>query len=328
MPRTAYVTGSNGFLGINIVHQLLNEGWNVIALRRKTSNTRDLDRLPVTQVEGDVLDKASLERTMPDNVDAVFHVAADTGMWSQLNARQNRINIDGTRNVVEVALAKKAKRMIHTSSIGAFGPIFDKEISEETPSVAMQGEINYYRSKYLAEQEVFKGIEKGLDAVILNPAQIIGPYDYNYNPMIIHTIKKGQMLGVPRGISVAGHVRDYARAHVAAVDKGRKGERYLLGGISVSFQDMFESVGRVVGKPPRWQFPLPAALLTGLAKVMDAVSRYTKKEPLLTPEKVLLLNNTVRINSQKAARELGFSTGTLDEMFADCYRWMQQVGLD
>lgn len=327
MPRTAYVTGSNGFLGVNIVQQLLKDGWQVYALRRKTSNTRDLDRLPVTQVEGDVLDKASLERTMPEKVDAVFHVAADTGMWSQLAERQNRINIEGTRNVVAVALAKKAKRLVHTSSIGSFGPIFDQVVTEDTPSRALQGNINYYRSKYLAEQEVFKGIEQGLDAVIMNPAQIVGPHDYNYNPLIFHTIKQGKMLGVPVGVTVAGHVRDYARAHVVAVDKGRKGERYLLGGVSASFGDIFETVGNIVGKPPKWRFPLPPALLSGLASVMDKVSQFTRKEPLLTPEKVLLLNNTVRISSEKAARELGFSTCSLHEMFNDCYTWMQREGL-
>lgn len=327
MKRTAYVTGSTGFLGTNIIEQLLQEGWNVIALRRKTSNTRDIDRMAVTQVEGDVLDRVSLERTMPDGVDAVFHVAADTSMWSQLNTRQNRINIDGTRNVVEMALAKKVKRLVHTSSIGAFGPVFDEVINEETPSRAMQGEINYYRSKYLAEQEVFKGIAQGLDAVILNPAQIVGPYDYHYNPLIFATIEQGKMVGIPRGVSVTGHVRDYARAHVVAVDKGRKGERYLLGGVSASFTEIFDTVASIVGKPVRWRFALPPVLLSGLAVTMDKVSQFTQKEPLLTPEKVLLLNNTVRIDSSKAERELGFSTCSLHEMFSDCHQWMKQVGI-
>lgn len=327
MPRTAYVTGSNGFLGINIIQQLLDDGWNVIALRRKTSNTRDLDRLSVTQVEGDVLDRASLERTLPEGVDALFHVAADTGMWSQLNARQNRINIEGTRNVVEAALAKQAKRLIHTSSIGAFGPVFDEEITEETPSRALHGSINYYRSKYLAEQEVFKGVERGLDAVIMNPAQIIGPYDYHYNPQFFTAIRQGKMLGVPRGVSVAGHVRDYARAHVTAVDKGRKGERYLLGGVSASFQDIFDTVGGILGKPPSKRFVLPPLLLSSLALILDKVSQVTRREPMLTPEKVLLLNNVVRINCTKAERELGFSTCSLHEMFYDCYQWMQQAGV-
>lgn len=326
MSRTAYVTGSTGFLGLNIVECLKEEGWNVIALRRKTSNTRDLDRMGVTQVEGDVTDIESLRRSMPDKVDAVFHVAADTGMWSKLNERQNRINIDGTRNVVQVALEKQVGRFIHTSSIGAFGNIHGPVIDETTPSCALDSKINYYRSKYFAEQEVFKGIEKGLDAVILNPAQIVGPYDYNYTPLMFDTIKKGGMMAVPRGSTVCGHVKDYARAHVAAYHKGRTGERYLLGGVHATYGELFQSIGRIVNrKTPTLAFP--AWLMNGIAVIMDKVSRVTNKEPLLCPEKVVLLNNPVRISSKKAEQELGFRTCSLDDMFLDSYQWMKQVGL-
>ena len=326
MARTAYVTGSTGFLGLNIVECLVEDGWNVIALRRKTSNTRDLDRMKVTQAEGDVTDIESLSRTMPANVDAVFHVAADTGMWSKINARQNHINIDGTRNVVQVALEKKAGRFIHTSSIGAFGNIHGPVIDETTPSCAMDSPINYYRSKYLAEQEVFRGIERGLDAVILNPAQIVGPYDYNYTPLMLNTIKRGGMLAVPKGSTVCGHVRDYARAHVAAYEKGRTGERYLLGGVHATYGELFQAIGKIVNrKTPTLAFP--AWLMSSIAVVMDRVSHITNKEPILCPEKVMLLNNTVRVNSKKAEQELDFKTCSLDEMFLDCYRWMQTEGL-
>lgn len=326
MTRTAYVTGSTGFLGTNIVECLLEQGWNVIALRRRSSNTRDLDRMKVAQVEGDVTDIESLRRTMPEKVDAVFHVAADTAMWSKANERQNRINIDGTRNVVQVALEKNIGRLIHTSSIGAFGNIHGPVIDEQTPSTAMESKINYYRSKYLAEQEVFDGIKRGLDAVILNPAQIVGPYDYNYTPLMFDTIKKGGMLAVPKGSTVCGHVKDYARAHVAAFEKGRTGERYLLGGVHATYGELFQSIGRIVNKKtPTAAFP--AWLMSAIAVVMDQVSVFTNKEPLLCSEKVILLNNPVRISSKKAERELGFTTCSLDEMFRDCYEWMKTVGL-
>lgn len=326
MSRTAYVTGSTGFLGLNVVECLLEQGWNVIALRRKSSNTRDLDRMKVTQVEGDVTNIESLRRTMPEKVDAVFHVAADTGMWSKLNERQNHINIDGTRNVVQVALEKKAGRFIHTSSIGAFGNIHGPVIDEQTPSQAMVSPINYYRSKYLSEQEVFAGIKRGLDAVILNPAQIVGPYDYNYTPLIIDTIKKGGMVAVPKGSSVLGHVKDYARAHVAAYEKGRTGERYLLGGVHATYAELFQVIGKMLGrKTPNIFFP--AGFMSLIAVIMDKVSLITNKEPLLCPEKVILLNNPVRISSKKAERELGFTTCSLDEMFRDCYEWMKTAGL-
>lgn len=326
MTKTAYVTGSTGFLGLNIVQALQDDGWNVIALRRKTSNTRDLDNFNITQVEGDVLDIESMRRTMPENVDAVFHVAADTGTWARLNDRQNKINIQGTKNVVDVALEKKAGRLIHTSSLGAFGNIFDRVIDESTPSRAMESKLNYYRSKYLAELEVFKALQNGLDAVLINPSQIIGAYDYHYTPQIFDSIKRRLMFGYPVGNSVLGHARDYAKAHVSAYYNGKTGDRYLLGGVHASFKELFDSIGALLNvKTPN--YPLPPLLINATAFVMEKIGDFTNKEPMLTPEKAVLLNNVVRVDCSKAERELGFSTCSLDEMVSDCYQWMRRAGV-
>lgn len=323
MSKTAFVTGSTGFLGLHIVKQLVDDGWTVLAMRRKSSKTSDLDKFNATQVEGDVQDKASLEAVIPENVDAIFHVAADTSMWFKGNERQNKINIEGTRNVVEVALKKKAGRFIHTSSIGAYGKTGDHEISEETPSRAMESGINYYQSKYLAEQEVRKGIAQGLDAVIMNPCQIVGALDYNYTPEIFRHLKQGTMKGLPQGGSVMGHVKDYAKAHVVAYEKGRTGENYLLGGVHASFKEIFETVGGILGvKTPT--FYLPKLLMSILAIVFEKISYITNSEPLLTPEKVTLMNNSMRVSSKKAEEELGFSTCSMLEMYKDCYEWMQK----
>lgn len=320
MAKTAYVTGSTGFLGINIVEQLVDNGWHVLALRRSTSRTSDLDQFNVTQVEGDVTNIHSLLETMPENVDVVFHGAADTSMWALHNDRQMKINVEGTQNIVSAALQKKAKRLVHTSSIGAYGKLNGVTLTESTPSNAMESGINYYKSKYLAEQAVKQGIEKGLDAVIMNPAQIVGPYDYNYTPLMFKSLMTGQMKGVPQGNSVCGHVRDYAKAHIVAADKGRCGENYLLGGVEASFQDIFNTIGSILDiKTPTLK--LPAGLLNVLAIIFEKVSFITKKEPLLTPEKVLLLNHRIRIDSSKAEKELGFSTCSLNDMFQDAYDW-------
>lgn len=326
MTRTAYVTGSTGFLGVNLVHALVEDGWHVIALRRRSSNTRDLNPLDIEQVEGDVLDLESLRRTLPAKVDAVFNVAADTSMWSRLNERQNRINIDGTRNIVQAALEKKVGRFIHTSSIGAFGNIHGPVISESTPSRGREAQINYYRSKYFSELEVDKGLAQGLDAVILNPAQIVGRFDYHYTPQMFDSLRRGLMPGMPRGSMVLGHARDYAHAHVAAFSKGRTGERYILGGVHASFHEVFSVIGELVNRnvPAR---PLPPVALNCIAYLLEKVSLLTRQEPMLTREKVFLLNHPLRVSSAKAERELGFTTCSLQEMFSDCYRWMQQAGL-
>jgi len=326
MSKTAYVTGSTGFLGLNIVECLQKSGWNVIALRRSSSNTRDLNRFEVTQVEGDVLDADSLRRTMPNGVDAVFHVAADVGTWSRLNERQNKINIEGTRNVASVALEKQAGRFIHTSSLGAFGNIYDRVVNEAVPSRAMESRINYYRSKYLSELEVLSAIEKGLDAVLLNPSQIMGAYDYHYTPQIFKSIRNRLMPGYPVGNSVIGHARDYAKAHESAFYKGRTGERYLLGGVHASFKELFDTIGSIMRvKTPA--IALPPAVITASAIVLEKLGDFTRKEPMLTPEKAILLNNRVRVDCSKAEQELGFSTCSLNEMVVDTYLWMQGAGL-
>jgi len=326
MAKKAFVTGSTGFLGLNIVEHLAEAGWEIFALRRTTSNTAALDTMKAVQVIGDVSDKDSLLAAMPENVDAVFHTAGDTSLWRGFNSRQYRINVAGTRNMVEAALQKNVKRFIHTSSIGAYGTIEGAPLTEETPSKALESGIHYYKTKYLAEQEVHKGIEQGLDAVIINPAQIIGPYDYNYTPEIFSLLKNGTMKGVPRGISVCGHVRDYAAAHLVAWEQGRRGENYILGGVHASFYDIVDVVCTILEiKSPK--VSLPTTPLSMAAYFLNLVSRFTNREPILTPEKHVLMNQVMNIDSGKAEKELGFSTCSLEKMFTDSYQWMVSEGI-
>lgn len=323
MKKRAFVTGSTGFLGFNLCRILIEDDWEVFAMRRSSSDTRDLDTINIQQVMGDINDKASLVEAMPNNVDAVFHTAADTSTWVRHNKQQDKINIEGTRNLVEVALQKKAKRFIHTSSIGAYGRVAGVLV-EDTPSEALSGDINYYRSKYLAEQEIHQGIEKGLDAVILNPAQIVGPYDYRYLPLIFESVRNGSMVALPKGTMFCAHVRDYAKAHVAAYEKGTKGENYLLGGEPASFKDIIEIAGELMGvKTPKRYFP--ERIMKFLALVMEKISLVTNIEPLLCPEKVALMNDVVNVDSSKASRELDFSTCSVREMYQDFYQWHREI---
>jgi nucleoside-diphosphate-sugar epimerase len=173
---SAFVTGGTGFLGLNLIEQLARLGWRVTALHRPSSDLRGIARFAVRLVAGDLLDPPSVARAVPDGVDVVFHLAADTSMWSGHKDRQQRINVGGTRHVVEAALAAGAGRLVHTSTWNVYG-LEQSEISEELPQQGKVSRINYDRTKWLAEEEVRRGIGRGLDAVIVNPAHIIGRYD-------------------------------------------------------------------------------------------------------------------------------------------------------
>ena len=169
MAQSAFVTGGTGFIGINLIERLVNQGWNVTALHRATSDLTYLKRFPIELAEGTITDKDSLERSIPERTDVVFHVAGDTNFWSKRNAQQNAINIDGTRNMVDVAAAKRVGTFIHTSSVSAWGRVKGL-VTEETPLEGRNSWINYERTKHLGELEALKGVEKGMKVVVLNPA--------------------------------------------------------------------------------------------------------------------------------------------------------------
>jgi len=324
MKKTAYVTGSNGFLGLNLCEALLEGGWRVLALHRATSDTRYLKRLAVEPVEGDINDPATLARTLPRGVDAVFHVAGSTSLWARNDAEQDRINIDGTRNVVEAALTAGAKRFVHTSSISAWG-MCNGRIDEATPQLGAQSPVNYQRSKYAAEGEVRKGIARGLAAVIVNPAGILGPYDTSGYARLFRMVHAGKLPGVPPGSLSFCDVREVARAHIAAAERGRTGELYLLGGADASLLELVTLIGELDGKPVP-NHATPEWLLKVVAAFGEVVATVTGKEPALTREAALMATRSLFCDCSKAQRELGFRSVPLRKMVEDCHRWMKTEG--
>ena len=324
MQKVAYVTGSNGFLGLNLCEALLAQGWRVLALHRPTSDTRYLKRLAVEPVEGDINDPASLARTLPRDVDALFHVAGSTNLWSQRNAEQDRINIEGTRNAVEAALAANAQRFVHTSSISAWG-MCNGRIDETTLQLGGTSPVNYQRSKYAAEGEVLKGIVKGLDAVIVNPAGILGRYDTGGYARLFRMVHAGTLPGVPPGSLSFCDAREVAKAHIAAAERGRTGERYLLAGVDASLLELVQVIGELAGKPVPDKAS-PAWLLKAVAMAGEWASLLTGKEPRLTREAATMATRTLYCDCSKAVRELGFQPVALRAMAADCYEWMKREG--
>lgn len=324
MAKTAFVTGGTGFLGLNIVEQLVEHDWHVTALYRPSSEIKYLKRFPVVRAIGDVNQPSSLVRAIPRDVDAVFHVAGSTNLWARRNAEQDRINIDGTRNMVEAALRANAKRFVLTSSISAYG-MHRGRIDETAEQRGRASWINYQRSKHLAEEEVRKGVANGLDAVILNPASIFGPYDTSGWARLIRLTCAGRLPGVaPGGLSFC-HSREVAKAHVAAAEQGRTGENYLLGGTDASFLQLVQTIGDVAGcKVPAK--PTSVAAMVIASHVGHWLSYVTERPPSITPEMVAMVRRDIFCDSSKAQRELGFQPVDLRVMVQDSIDWLRHEG--
>lgn len=323
--RTAVVTGATGFVGLNLVEQLAAAGWNVVGVHRKSSSLADLKRFDVALAEADLLDLQGLTDAIPEGADAVFHVAADTTMWARHASRQMKLNIDGTRNVVAAANRKGAKRFIHTSTWNVYGQP-DGPIDETSPKLGERSAINYDRTKFYAEMIVQAAVRDGLDAVILNPSHVLGRYDRHNWSRMIQLAARGKLPGIPPGNGTFCHAEAVAAAHIAAVDQGRSGENYLLGGVSASFVDIVQRIGALTGaKAPRRA--IPAWLFKLVAHSKTRWGNLIGKEPDVTPEAAKIVLSHATIASDKAERELGYTSPDLQTMLVDSFEWLKAEGL-
>lgn len=322
----AFVTGGSGFLGANLIEQLLAEGWKITAMHRRGSNTQLLQKMGAKLVEASLTDTDSLRKAMPDNTDAVFHVAGNTSMWRGGNTQQWRDNVEGSANMAALAREKSIGRMIVTSSISAYG-FHRHTITEQSPQLADDPRYHYHYTKKRAEQAVRAEIERGLDAVSLNPCAIVGKYDTANWAQTFFMIQKGQLPGVPPGRGSFCHAGAVAQAHIDAFHRGRCGENYILAGVDASFLEFFGKIAELLGKPvPRRT--IPGFVVRALGFLSDRWSRASGREPVVTPEKAALVTRGVVASSAKAERELGYRADTdLDTMLRECRDWLIEQGL-
>ena len=323
--RTAFVTGGSGFLGRHIINLLLDQDWQVTALNRPGSDIAHLQNRGITLADGDVTDKASIAAHMPDGVDAVFHVAADTTQWSRHRARQDHVNIDGTRYMTDVALDKGAGRFLQTSSISAFG-CQPGIITEESPSTAPSSPINYERSKYASDNVVREAIDRGLDAVFLNPTAIIGPGDTNNWARSFFIARDGNVPGAPAGGTSTCDVRDVAAAHLSAFETGRTGESYLLGGEMVPYRELLEEISRVVGKELNLR-AVPPIFMRLYGRFNSIVGAITGKEPDIPYGVAFMMSERMAVDSTKAQTELDYHQRDWRESLQDSFDWLVEEGL-
>ena len=323
MKRKAFITGAAGFLGLNLIEELMKENWEITAFHFPSADLNYLKRFGVKMIGGNILDYAVLKEAIPEKTDALFHVAANTSAWSRNDKQQYKDNVEGTQNVISAALEKNVSRFIYTSSISAYGYHPGKTITESTESNALTCGMGYNRTKFLAENLVKKVSGNGLNAVILNPCNILGPYDRNnWARQFILPIFSGRLRAVPPGKAMWCSVKEIARAHIAAVDKGKPGENYLLGGTEARFIDIVNEIERQLGKPETRKVQ-SKAFLRILVPLMAAKSFFDGKEPILTREKYNRAAAVIRCDYSKAVRELNYQTAGLQEMVGDSILWLK-----
>jgi dihydroflavonol-4-reductase len=322
------VTGVSGFVGSAVARRLAAGGARVRGLARAGSARTNLADFPGELVEGDARDAAAMARAMA-GVAHLYHVAADYRIWAPDPEEIVRNNLASTRAVMQAALAAGVERIVYTSSVATLRPDHGKPSDETRPATPEQAVGAYKRSKVVAERLVEAMVaEQGLPAVIVNPSTPIGPRDARPTPTgrIIVEAASGRMPAfVESGLNLV-HVDDVAEGHIAAMERGRIGERYVLGGRDVSLRQMLADVAAIVGrKPPTVQ--IPRAPLFPLAWINEQVARVTGKEPFLTLDALRMAAHDMYYASTKAETELGYRARPYRAALEDAVAWFRQAGM-
>jgi len=320
----AFITGATGFLGQHLLEQLCAQNWKITALYRQQETlpmlNEQLKRCQIQWVKGNIEDIQSLRQAMPESVDAVFHLAANTSTWGLMHRRQYQTNVIGTQNMAKVALEKNAIRFIHTSSSCVYGAHEDT-IDELSEMRAVDHPVAYYRSKFLAEEAIREAIKLGLDAVILNPCPVIGTYDKNNWAQAFTIVAKGQLSSAPPGSQSFADAQDVAKAHIQAFVHGHTGENYILSGPASSLLEIFQWICMQLDKEPP-HVSLPTWAIKSIGFFGSLFSLISRKEPHISWDKAQILCSNSIVSCEKASRDLQYRPSkSIDEMLEGSFAW-------
>jgi len=333
----AFVTGATGFLGSHVARVLAEEGADLRLLVRPTSDLRNLDGLKADRVTGDLRDPASIEKALA-GCDVVFHVAADYRLWVRDPAEMYRSNVEGTRAVLEAARKQGVRRVVYSSSVATMGfssirgNVADdvtNNVADENSPVSLADMIGHYkRSKFMAEQAAFEAAKSGVDVVVVNPSTPIGERDIKPTPtgrIVVDFLKRKFPAYVETGLNLVD-ATECARGHVRALEKGRRGERYILGGENLTLKQILDRLGAITGlKSPTVKLPYGFALATAVVDEM-VTGRILGREPRATIDAVRMGRKMMFVSSAKAERELGWRTTSVDGALQRSVNWFQANG--
>jgi dihydroflavonol-4-reductase len=329
----AFVTGATGFLGSHIARALAQEGSELRLLVRPTSDLRNLDGLNADHVIGDLRDAISIEQAL-SGCDVVFHVAADYRLWVRDPDEMYRSNVEGTRCLLEAARKEGVRRVVYTSSVATMGftsgtSSKDGKVADEASPVSLTDMIGHYkRSKFMAEEVAIDAAKSGVDVVIVNPTTPIGERDIKPTPtgrIVVDFLKRKFPAYVETGLNLVD-ATECARGHIQALEKGRSGERYILGGENLTLKQILDRLGAITGlKSPTVKLPYFFALATGVVDEM-VTGRLLGREPRATIDAVRMGRKMMFVSSAKAERELGWRTVPVDGALRRSVEWFRGNG--
>ena len=319
------VTGGTGFVGAHVVRALLAGGRDVRCLMRRESRRDNLEGLPVETAYGDVTDRPSVARAL-SGIDTVYHCAADYRLWARNPAELSEINVGGTQNVLSAAAEAGVRRVVYTSSVGALG-LTDNGTPADEATPVTRGKVvgRYKKSKYDAERVAEAWARRGLPVVIVNPSTPVGELDIKPTPtgqLIVDFLNRRMPAYVETGLNLID-VRDVAAGHLAAAERGRPGERYILGHRNMTLKEILDLLASLTGLPaptvrlPHW-IPLAAAAVT------TGIARVTRRPPRVSLESVRMSTHRMFFDASRAVRELGLPQTPVEQPLSRAVAWFRE----
>jgi dihydroflavonol-4-reductase len=323
---TTLVTGAAGFLGSHVARQLVGRGDEVRVLLRPSSTNRAIADLSLEYVTGDLRDPASLDRAMK-GVKRVFHVAADYRLWAKRSREIYDSNVGGTKNLLDAAKRAGVEQLIYTSTVATIAVDRPQHPNEFTDAKLEEMVGHYKRSKWMAEKEALNAAKAGLPVIVAMPTTPVGPWDWKPTPTgkIILDFLNGKMPGyVETGLNFVG-VEECAAGHLLVAEKGKVGERYLLGGENLTLKAMLDLLSNITGlRAP--MLKIPHVLALGVAYANTVFSRLVGREPGIPIEGVKIARHMMFVDCSRAKRELGFKAGPVAAALERAVRWYEANG--